>query len=1216
MEQQERTTRGEADMNSIAPQKRVFISDPQPASKCTPNMLPTAASLAAAVERDFTYFAGTDFRVLAKWCTTLLHTGVVMAWILVNAKSISDVQKNLRFFNTVYVSGMQHRAGSKKSALPLRAGECSKLFTLLKGATLQCITSDAFLQTWGRLCWVFVSCYSCNAMFGETVPLTEGGWTKCEMRAVKAIGSSVERVLCHGHVTVPYDSEMEKELKHRRVNYQGEEVGVCHPLTLDQVLPSLPPKEHGGAIDATAFVTTHTKDLLMNPNKSILPDVGQDLPKLQGRIHGDKSEIKLIAHELVERNVCSWIPYESVVEYRGQKVLNGLFGVKKSAVLPDQRPVLRLIMNLVPSNSIMRGFTGAVKNLPSITSWMSTVMEGETELRVWQSDMSNAFYLFRIPDSWRYFLAFNVVREPDELEKQQGISGKLVLACNVLPMGWISSVAIMQEISEKILHYRGVDSTSQIVRNRPVPPWLTGIARQARETSRFWWHVYLDNFASAQAYDAELELGNGEALHQLAELAWKEAGVVSSAKKRRKAVGTAEELGAFIDGQQKFIGGSPERFIKLAQATLWTIGQPILSKKLVQVIAGRWIHVMQFRRPCMGFLDLTWDFISSKRFGQTLHQGVRRELFNCVSAMALMHTFLGASVSGTMTASDASSTGGAVGIAKELTAEGQDYVRCLDANQYLQGDIPVLVISLFGGIGGAFRTYDILGLRPMGLVHFDTHEPANRITSRRWPHAEIFLDVRKFTRETIRDLLARYLGIVEIHFWAGFPCVDLSSANATGQGLKGPASSLFFEVLRIRRIILEEIGAHIVLKMVVENVASMKATECQEISHHLGLQPYFLDCADAVPMHRPRLCWTTEYLENCMDEKYVEHQQRWRRVYAEAPYPETQSWVEPGVEWSGATQGVILPTSMKAIVRKAPPVQPAGIDKCDAATLERYAADSFRYPPYQYASKYLFWTTRGTWRLINAEEKELLMGYGWKHTSLCYSASKIKASYQRYDDERHSLLGDSFSIFSFIIPAYCLCKNFLPRVKYKHLAARMGLAPGFRNLIRTEVPLCRRLSYGHVGFADNKKVHDLNRYLLTRTNHTGSDIRISTGEILNPKAHPRQGVEAAWWHWLPSFRVHWKIQEHINKLELRSILLAIQYRVNHHHETNMRIFHISDSYVCLSMIGKGRTGSKQLTPVLRKLNAVLLAHGLTIIIGHVESTMNPTDGASRSLATT
>ena len=1160
--------------------------------------------------------ASANFRDLAKHCTSLNHAGVVLAWILVNAKTVTDAQQNLRFFNTVYSSDMQHRAGSKKSALPLRAGDCSELVSLLEGASLQSITSDAFIQQWAKRSWVYVSCYSCNFMFGESVPLTTGGWSKSEKRAVDAIGSSVDRMIGHGHVMVPFDSEMEKELRNRRVNYQGEEVGVCYPLTLDQVLPSLPPREHGGAIAAVDFVSVHTKDLLLNPNRSILPDVGQELPKLQGRVHGDKAEINLIASELVDRQVCSWIPWESVVEYRGQKVLNGLFGVKKSAVLSDQRPVLRLIMNLVPSNSIMRGFTGAVKNLPSITSWMSTVLEGDTELRVWQSDMSNAFYLFRIPDAWRYLLAFNVVREADEDEKKRGCFSKMVLACNVLPMGWISSVAIMQEISENILHYRSMDGYSQIVRNRPVPPWLTGIVTQARQTSRFWWHVYLDNFAAAQAFDSEAQLANGETLHQLAEASWQEAGVISSEKKKKKAVTTAEELGAFIDGNHRYLGGSPTRFVKLIQATLWIIGQPILSKKLVQVVAGRWVHVMQFRRPCMGFLDLTWDFISSKRIRQPLHWGVRRELFSCMCSIGLMHTFLGADVSKTMTASDASSIGGAVGIARELTPEGKDYVRCLDANQFLQGEIPVLVISLFGGIGGSFRTYDVLGLKPMGLIHFDTHEPANRVTARRWPHAEIFGDVRLFTRELLRDLLSRYLGIIEIHLWAGFPCTDLSSANALGLGLRGPASSLFFEVLRIRQVILQEIGTHIVLKMVVENVASMKPSECQIITDHLQLHPYFLDCADAVPMHRPRLCWTTEYLENSMDDIEIEEEQRWRRVYAMASYPEQDSWVEPNVRWPGGEDGAILPTAMKAIVRQKPPPHPAGIAKCDTATLERYKADSYRYPPYQYAGRYLFWTKRDTWRLINAEEKELLMGYGWKHTSLCYSASKIKGSYQRYDDERHSLLGDSFSIYSFIIPAYCLCRNFLPRVKYQHLSQRMGLAPGFRNSVRSVVPLCRRLAYGHASDSQQRYIQDLNRYLLTRTNHTGSDIRISTGEILNPKAHPRQAVEANWWHWLPSFRVTWKIREHINKLELRSILLAVQFRVNHHQETNMRIFHISDSYVCLSIIGKGRTGSKQLTKVLKKLNALLLAHGLTLVVGHVESTMNPTDGASRAVEAT
>lgn len=69
---------------------------------------------------------------------------------------------------------------------------------------------------------------------------------------------------------------------------------------------------------------------------------------------------------------------------------------------------------------------------------------------------------------------------------------------------------------------------------------------------------------------------------------------------------------------------------------------------------------------------------------------------------------------------------------------------------------------------------------------------------------------------------------------------------------------------------------------------------------------------------------------------------------------------------------------------------------------------------------------------------------------------------------------------------------------------------------------------------------DLNRILLTKVNHTGSDIRVSTGDILNPRAFPRQGAEAGWWNWEPVFRCRWSQSEHINCLELRAILLAVR----------------------------------------------------------------------------
>lgn len=37
-------------------------------------------------------------------------------------------------------------------------------------------------------------------------------------------------------------------------------------------------------------------------------------------------------------------------------------------------------------------------------------------------------------------------------------------------------------------------------------------------------------------------------------------------------------------------------------------------------------------------------------------------------------------------------------------------------------------------------------------------------------------------------------------------------------------------------------------------------------------------------------------------------------------------------------------------------------------------------------------------------------------------------------------------------------------------------------------------------------VERLNRFLLRRTNHTGSDVRVVSGQVMNPKTFPRQSV--------------------------------------------------------------------------------------------------------------
>ena len=135
------------------------------------------------------------------------------------------------------------------------------------------------------------------------------------------------------------------------------------------------------------------------------------------------------------------------------------------------------------------------------------------------------------------------------------------------------------------------------------------------------------------------------------------------------------------------------------------------------------------------------------------------------------------------------------------------------------------------------------------------------------------------------------------------------------------------------------------------------------------------------------------------------------------------------------------------------------------------------------------------------------MGIIWyNHTILAWPASKVKGHARGFDDAPHSDLGDSFSICSFCMVAAALAFKFIPFMDYKHLANRMGTAPGFRPHLRCVIPLCRFLAYGSpptVKDFPSLQVSDLNRILLRWPNHTGSDVQVVSGEFANPKVFPR-----------------------------------------------------------------------------------------------------------------
>ena len=774
-------------------------------------------------------------------------------------------------------------------------------------------------------------------------------------------------------------------------------------LSTEQVCPALPPKTHGGSIRAVDWVSGRTRSFLLNPESCLLREDEIDKGcKLQAKVHIIEKDRKELASLLCERGICGWVPEKEVLRVRGEKVLNGLFGVSKGILLDNERPVLRLIMNLIPVNSVTCHLRGMVAELPSVTQYLAVCLGEDETLDLGQSDMTSAFYLFSLPPEWQRMICFNISFWGSEIGMDPQV--RYYLSCRVLPMGWASAVGVTQELATNLLLQSKMSIQKQVVRSRALPQWLLDTLEATSGDDNGWWHIYLDNFFTGQKVKIGDEGLDTRGLHAEAEEAWERYGVLSSKKKKVEGAARVDELGAVISGTDQVLGPSAERLVKLAQTTLVVLSRSFLRRKWVQVVAGRWIHVLQFRRSGMTCLHDTWKFIAG-RGGMKIEMRARQELFALVLGALSLHSFLGASVSEVATASDASGKGGAVGCAEKLAGEGEDVCRGLRSAE------EVVRAKVLDGIGGAFRAYDLLGVQPLGLISYDTHGPSNRVVSRRWPHAKIEKDLRNITEAEVRKWMYDFPHVEEIHIWGGFPCVDLSAVKHMRKNLRGSQSSLLFEMIRVISLVRQVFGFRMKVIFFVENVASMDRSACREISGLLGVKPYRVQSSDSVPISRPRYCWTNSSVDGLEGIVIVDKGDD-IQLDIVADYPDYQ-WLE-GDCVSDRPPGTVLPCCMKAIRRSTPPPKPAGLDRTDIDTVARWRSEDMKYPPYQFKSEYLVWRV-DRWRLANASERELLHGYGFGHTEICMSASEVKQSGQSYEDERCSQIGDSFNLYSFVV---------------------------------------------------------------------------------------------------------------------------------------------------------------------------------------------------------
>ena len=116
-----------------------------------------------------------------------------------------------------------------------------------------------------------------------------------------------------------------------------------------------------------------------------------------------------LARGLVEYNLAAVIPESAVAKAGGRLVQNGLFGIEKGEQ-HEGIEIHRLIMNLVPFNSLCVSVEGDVGTLPLMHQMNALQLHPHEEMIISSEDVRCFFYVFSLPTSWLPYLTFSKPR--------------------------------------------------------------------------------------------------------------------------------------------------------------------------------------------------------------------------------------------------------------------------------------------------------------------------------------------------------------------------------------------------------------------------------------------------------------------------------------------------------------------------------------------------------------------------------------------------------------------------------------------------------------------------------------------------------------------------------------------------------------------------------------------------------------------------------------
>ena len=325
------------------------------------------------------------------------------------------------------------------------------------------------------------------------------------------------------------------------VDYRGEEVLRARSVEWRHVSPGLP--QEVGTVELRKVVEMGTLFYVDHFEEFLIPEEDM-VPCTPPRVMVPPDSWEEMAGGLISQGICGVIGEDAVFKVKGVPVLNGLFGVSKGE-WNGSTEIHRLIMNLIPINQLVRGIDGDVATLPGLSSFAPLWLDPNEELVVSSEDVRCFFYIFRVPEEWQRFMAFNRPL-PASLCPRDGKKQRYYLCSRVLPMGFKNSVSIAQHIHRNVIRWAGrrggilSNSSSELRKDRPFS-FSNPLIR-----------IYLDNYDQLEKFDkrtAAVVAGRPSVETLALRSEYESWGIPSHPKKTVCRQSQAEVQGAFLGGK-------------------------------------------------------------------------------------------------------------------------------------------------------------------------------------------------------------------------------------------------------------------------------------------------------------------------------------------------------------------------------------------------------------------------------------------------------------------------------------------------------------------------------------------------------------------------------------------------------------------------------------------------------------------------------------------